>query len=360
MVNRPEKDEYYLNIAKVVSSRSTCLKVLIGAIIVKNDQIIATGYVGAPRSTKSSLEHGFCLRRRLNIPSGTQYELCRSVHAEQNAIINAARAGVSILGGDMYIYGELRDSGKTINAFPCFICKKMIINSGIKRIIVSVSDPDIEYKVFEVNEWIEYWKEHDIIEDKYKYGNKENSLYIALTGRMGTGKGEVVKILEKRGFQYISLSDIVREEVRKLNKKVNRLEMQTIGNSLREKEGAGVLGKRVREKILASEHRKWVIDGIRNPAEIIELKKLPNFYLFALDSKFDIIIKRMKMRKRTTDKVSDEDLKKAIDREWGIGEPPDGQQVGKCVSMADFIINNNSTLDDLNDKINELLKFIGE
>jgi len=358
MIKRPEKDKYYLDIARVVSTRSTCLKVLIGAIIVRDDQIIATGYVGAPRNTKSSLEHGFCLRRRLNIPSGTQYELCRSVHAEQNAIINAARAGVSILNGDMYIYGELRDSKKTINAFPCFICKKMIINAGIKRVIVSVEDEKRDFKVFYVNDWIEYWKEHDIIEDKYKYGNKENSLYIALTGRMGSGKGEVVNILKEKGFQYISLSDIVREEVRKLNRDVTRTEMQNIGNSLREREGAGVLGKRVRDKILSSEHRRWVIDGIRNPAEIIELKRLSNFYLFAIDSDIDLIIKRMKSRKRKTDKVSDNELRKAIDREWGIGEPEDGQQVGKCVDMSDFLLKNNSSLKELKDKVLNILNQI--
>ena len=121
MIKRPEKDQYYLNIAEVVSARSTCLKVLMGAIIVREDQIIAAGYAGAPRHTKSSMEHGFCLRKKLNIPSGTQYEMCRSVHAEQNAIINAARAGVSLLGGDMFIYGESRETNKPLNAFPCFI-----------------------------------------------------------------------------------------------------------------------------------------------------------------------------------------------------------------------------------------------
>ncbi len=169
MIIRPEKSEYYLNIAKVVSSRSTCLKVLIGAIIVKEDQIIATGYVGAPRKTKSSLEHGFCLRQKLKIPSGTQYELCRSVHAEQNAIINAARAGVSLLGGDMYIYGESRMTKSVINAFPCFICKKMIINAGLRNVICSVTEAEEKFKVFDTEEWMKEWQEHDIIEDKYKY-----------------------------------------------------------------------------------------------------------------------------------------------------------------------------------------------
>lgn len=170
MIQRPEKEQYYLDIASVVSSRSTCLKVLIGAIIVKEDQIIASGYVGAPRNTQSSLDHNFCLRQKLNIPSGTQYELCRSVHAEQNAIINSARAGVSLLGGDMYIYGELRDTKETINAFPCFICKKMIINCGLKRVITSIKDKEKKYITFNVEDWVKEWQVNDIIDDKYKYG----------------------------------------------------------------------------------------------------------------------------------------------------------------------------------------------
>lgn len=173
MVKRPNKDEYYLNIARVVSTRSTCLKVLIGAIIVKEDQIIATGYVGAPRHTTSSIEHGFCLRKKLDIPSGTQYELCRSVHAEQNAIINAARAGVSVLGGDMYIFGENRETGDFLSAYPCFICKKMIINAGLNRVITSALGK-VPLKTFKVEDWVSEWQKHDIIEDKYQYG-KQNA-----------------------------------------------------------------------------------------------------------------------------------------------------------------------------------------
>ncbi|UCH95128.1 MAG: dCMP deaminase family protein [Candidatus Aminicenantes bacterium] len=170
MVKRPEKDQYYLDIARVVSLRSTCLKVLMGAIIVKEDQIISAGYVGAPRHTKSSMEHDFCLRKKLNIPSGTQYELCRSVHAEQNAIINAARAGVSLLGGDIFIHGESRETNQPINAFPCFICKKMIINCGLKRVVCSVKDKEQMYQVFQVEDWIKQWQDNDIIDDKHKYG----------------------------------------------------------------------------------------------------------------------------------------------------------------------------------------------
>ena len=93
--NRLSKDAYYINIAKSVAARATCRSVKFGAIIVKDDQIIATGYVGAPRKTKDCLERGNCLRRELKIPSGHRYELCRSVHAEMNAIVNAARAGPS-------------------------------------------------------------------------------------------------------------------------------------------------------------------------------------------------------------------------------------------------------------------------
>jgi len=170
MIKRPEKDQYYLDIARVVATRSTCLKVSMGAIIVKQDQIIAAGYAGAPRHTKSSMEHNFCLRKKLGIPSGTQYEMCRSVHAEQNAIINAARAGVSLLGGDIFIYGESRETDQTINAFPCFICKKMIINCGLNRVVCSFIEKEKNYIVFSVEDWIKEWQEKDIIEDKYQYG----------------------------------------------------------------------------------------------------------------------------------------------------------------------------------------------
>jgi dCMP deaminase len=165
---RPTKDEYYLNIAREVSLKSTCFRRAIGAIIIHNDQIISTGYAGAPRKTKDSLEHGYCLRDKLNIPHGQRYELCRSVHAEQNAIINAARAGVSLLGGDMYLYGSIPGEKKSINAFPCFICKKMIINAGLKRVICSTEKDKME--IFLVSDWVREWQEHDIVDDKKQYG----------------------------------------------------------------------------------------------------------------------------------------------------------------------------------------------
>jgi dCMP deaminase len=165
---RMSKHEYYLGIAKEVAHRSTCFRRSIGAIIIRDDQIISTGYVGAPRKTKDSFEHGSCLRDRLNIPHGQRYELCRSVHAEQNAIINAARAGVSLLGGDMYIYGSIFQTGKPIDALPCFICKKMIINAGIVRVIISTAKGGL--KIFHISRWIKDWQEGDIVDDKQQYG----------------------------------------------------------------------------------------------------------------------------------------------------------------------------------------------
>ena len=165
---RVSKDEYYLGIAKEVSGRSTCFRRSIGAIIIRDDQIISTGYVGAPRKTRDSFEHGYCLRDKLNIPHGHRYELCRSVHAEQNAIINAARAGVSLLGGDMYIHGRSYEQDEPIDAFPCFICKKMIINAGLDRIICCTAEGKM--KVFSVSDWAKEWQEGDILDDAHHYG----------------------------------------------------------------------------------------------------------------------------------------------------------------------------------------------
>ena len=165
---RISKEEYYLGIAREVSRRGTCFRRSIGALIVRDDQIISTGYVGAPRKTRDSVDHGFCLRDRLGIPHGQRYELCRSVHAEQNAIINAARAGVSLLGGDMYIFGSAPETGAVINAFPCFICKKMIINAGLVRVVCSNAEGP--HAVFLIDDWAKAWREGDILDDTHQYG----------------------------------------------------------------------------------------------------------------------------------------------------------------------------------------------
>lgn len=169
---RPSKELYYLGIAAQVGRRSTCFRSHGGAIIVRDDQIIATGYIGAPRKSKDCFERGNCLRDLLQIPHGTRYEMCRSVHAEQNAIINAARAGVSLLGGDMYLCIRSGKDGNLIDGLPCFICKKMIINAGIKRFIST--DKEGNVKIYNVDDWTRDWSERDIVDDKQQYGDDLN------------------------------------------------------------------------------------------------------------------------------------------------------------------------------------------
>lgn len=128
---RPSWDEYFMGMAKLTSQRSTCLRRKVGAVIVKDKHIIATGYNGAPRGLSHCAELGGCLREQLKVPSGQRHELCRALHAEQNAIIQAATLGQSIEGASIYITHQ-----------PCSICSKMIINAGIDRIVVNEGYPD--------------------------------------------------------------------------------------------------------------------------------------------------------------------------------------------------------------------------
>jgi len=175
MQKRISKDEYYINIAGEVASRSSCFRAKHGSVIVKEGQIIATGYVGAPRKTKDCFERENCLRRELQIPSGQRYELCRSIHSEQNAIINAARAGISLLDAKMYLCSaRIDEDGKEIliNSYPCFICKKMIINAGINEIVSRQSDGSL--KKYVVKDWIKDWQEKDLVDDVEKYGSEIN------------------------------------------------------------------------------------------------------------------------------------------------------------------------------------------
>lgn len=165
---RPSKDEYYLTIARQIGAHSTCYRNRIGTIIVKEDQIIATGYIGAPRKTKDCFERRNCLRTMMGMPHGQRYEICRSVHSEQNAIINASRGTNSTLGGTMYIWGEDTASGKLIDAFPCFICKRMIINAGIERVVLMTKKGA---KDFKVKNWAKEWQKKDIIDDRHQYGS---------------------------------------------------------------------------------------------------------------------------------------------------------------------------------------------
>lgn len=129
-MNRPTWDEYFMDIARLVASRSTCLRRQVGAVMVKDKNILATGYNGTPSGIRHCSEVG-CLRQQMNVPSGERHELCRGLHAEQNAIIQAAKHGVNIDGAVLYCTHS-----------PCIICSKMLINSGVKRIVCSDGYPD--------------------------------------------------------------------------------------------------------------------------------------------------------------------------------------------------------------------------
>ncbi len=128
---RPSWDEYFMRIAELAATRSTCLRRQVGAVIVKDKKLLATGYNGAPSGLKHCLDIG-CLREKLGIPSGERHELCRATHAEQNAIVQAALFGVSIKDGIMYSTTQ-----------PCILCTKLIINAGIKKIVIKDSYPDL-------------------------------------------------------------------------------------------------------------------------------------------------------------------------------------------------------------------------
>ncbi len=149
---RRDKENYYLDIAEAVSKRGTCLRRNFGAIIVKNDQIISTGYSGAPRGRKNCSDHGSCIRDELNIPRGERYELCRSVHAEANAIIAASRE--EMLGSTLYLVGIDAKTGELVSdAAACAMCKRLMINAGITRMIVR-NTPSTFTAIY-VQDWID-------------------------------------------------------------------------------------------------------------------------------------------------------------------------------------------------------------
>ncbi len=151
-MQRRDKTNYYLDLADVVSKRCTCLRRHYGAVIVKNDEVISTGYVGAPRGRKNCSDLGYCIRQQLNIPRGERYELCRSVHAEANAIISAPRD--KMLGATLYLSGREVSNGEYIkNSSCCSMCKRMVINAGIKNIVIR--DTENDYRTVDVQEWID-------------------------------------------------------------------------------------------------------------------------------------------------------------------------------------------------------------
>lgn len=130
-MKRPDWDEYFMQMAELTAKRSTCLRRQVGAVIVKDKHIIATGYNGAPKGLPHCEELGGCLREKLGVPSGERHELCRALHAEQNAIIQAATLAQSIEGATIYVTHQ-----------PCIICAKMIINAGIQRVVIRSGYPD--------------------------------------------------------------------------------------------------------------------------------------------------------------------------------------------------------------------------
>ncbi|MBQ5972876.1 MAG: cytidine deaminase [Oscillospiraceae bacterium] len=149
---RRDKINYYLDIAETVSERGTCLRRNFGAIIVNNDQIISTGYVGAPRGRRNCCDLGVCTRQKLAVPRGERYELCRSVHAEQNAIISAARD--EMIGADLYLVGKEMTGAYVEGASPCALCRRFIINAGIANVIVRRTAD--EYEVLPVADMVEH------------------------------------------------------------------------------------------------------------------------------------------------------------------------------------------------------------
>ena len=150
-VNRIDKKNYYLDIAETVLERGTCLRRNFGAIIVKNDQIVSTGYVGAPRGRHNCIDLGVCIRESMQVPRGERYELCRSVHAEANAIIHASRN--DMIGATMYLVGKDAKTGEYVkDANSCAMCKRMIINAGIKRVILRNSRDT--FTAIYVDDWI--------------------------------------------------------------------------------------------------------------------------------------------------------------------------------------------------------------
>lgn len=162
-MERRDKDNYYLDLAEIVSQRCTCIRRHYGAVIVKNDEVISTGYVGAPRGRKNCSDLGICIREKMQIPRGERYELCRSVHAEANAIISCSRD--KMLGASLYLTGKECKTGEYIkNSCCCSMCKRMVINAGIAY--VYVRDDKDNYRKIDVNDWI---KNDESLEGTFGY-----------------------------------------------------------------------------------------------------------------------------------------------------------------------------------------------
>jgi len=179
-------------------------------------------------------------------------------------------------------------------------------------------------------------------------------MIIGLTGPMASGKSTVVDALKKDGFKVTTLSDAVREETARRGLPAERTTFQNVAQSMREESGAGILGKKAREKIQREGGAKWIVDGIRNPAEIEELRELPDFILVANTAPEDLIVKRILSRKREDDTLDESSIRAKLRREMGEGEPPEGQQVQKCIDMADYVFENTMPMNQVETKFMKL------
>jgi dCMP deaminase len=150
-MRRISKEDYYLEIARAVAQRSPCIRRQYGAIIVKDDTIVSAGYNGPARGVVNCIEVG-CLKNKMNLPHYSGYEFCTAVHAEENAVVNAARNGSNVLGGKMFVFGQNFEDKSIVEARSCERCKRIIINAGIKEVIIRREDNSIE--IIRVGDWI--------------------------------------------------------------------------------------------------------------------------------------------------------------------------------------------------------------
>ena len=163
MDSRRSKENYYLDIAEAALERSTCLRRQFGAIIVRDDEIVATGYNGAPRGRANCIDLNYCIRQQRNVPRGTQYELCRAIHAEANAIIAASRE--EMIGSTLYLVGRDTQTGEIMrDADSCPMCKRQIINAGISQVVIRRDNDN--YDVIDVADWV---KNDELLDGKIGY-----------------------------------------------------------------------------------------------------------------------------------------------------------------------------------------------
>jgi dephospho-CoA kinase len=172
-------------------------------------------------------------------------------------------------------------------------------------------------------------------------------IVIGLTGPMASGKATLVGVLKKQGFQSVTMSDVIREEMERQGIPAERTRMQDFANAVRAKEGGGAWARRCLEMAKRKGWKNWVIDGIRNPVEIEELRRDPGFVLVAVMLGEAEIVRRILARKRDIDPTDPEEIKRRLRRDWGVNEPPEGQQVNLCVRVADYFFDNSIPIEQV-------------